>query len=359
MHGLRGEQAARPVYSTDSPEPSSTKTRTPDDPASAPRGSDAPRPRARRKLSGHRREPAGGLRAARRGRRDRRGGLAPRRRHRPRRGRRALQGRGCHRTDGGRDPRALQPYGPHRSVQRGPHRGGRRTRGLRDRRPRPRGRRRSTTTPRGRRRGRRRRVRGGGRATAGPVVDRGAASPPVCHGQVGGEPRRPGSGSGRLEPVDHRHGVAPAGPRAARRERRHPGRHRHRARRRSRADRARRRAASSCRISRSRSSSANGRFRPMRDLRQHPAGLVETGSRDLEAVLAGLFARGIRRVLVEGGPTLASAVVAAGLADEYLVYLAPKLIGGPRSRSATSGSARSTRPANCASSPSRRSAQTS
>ncbi len=66
-------------------------------------------------------------------------------------------------------------------------------------------------------------------------------------------------------------------------------------------------------------------------LRQHPAGLVETGSRDLEAVLARLFARGIRRVLVEGGPTLASAVVAAGLADEYLVYLAPKLIGGPRS----------------------------
>jgi diaminohydroxyphosphoribosylaminopyrimidine deaminase/5-amino-6-(5-phosphoribosylamino)uracil reductase len=65
-------------------------------------------------------------------------------------------------------------------------------------------------------------------------------------------------------------------------------------------------------------------------LRQHPAGLVETGSRDLEAVLAGLFGRGIRRVFVEGGPTLASAVIAAGLADEYLVYLAPKLIGGDR-----------------------------
>lgn len=65
-------------------------------------------------------------------------------------------------------------------------------------------------------------------------------------------------------------------------------------------------------------------------LRQHPAGLVETGSRDLGAVLSGLFGRGIRRVFVEGGPTLASAVIAAGLADEYLVYLAPKLIGGDR-----------------------------
>lgn len=65
-------------------------------------------------------------------------------------------------------------------------------------------------------------------------------------------------------------------------------------------------------------------------LRQHPAGLLETGSRDLVAVLSGLFGRGIRRVFVEGGPTLASAIIATGLADEYLIYLAPKLIGGPR-----------------------------
>lgn len=65
-------------------------------------------------------------------------------------------------------------------------------------------------------------------------------------------------------------------------------------------------------------------------LRLHPAGLLETGTRDVEAVLSELFGRGIRRVFVEGGPTLASAIIAAGLADEYLVYLAPKLIGGPR-----------------------------
>ena len=64
-------------------------------------------------------------------------------------------------------------------------------------------------------------------------------------------------------------------------------------------------------------------------LRSHPAGLIETGSRDLHAVLADLYGRDIRRVFVEGGPTLASAFIEAGLADEYLVYLAPTLIGGP------------------------------
>ena len=36
------------------------------------------------------------------------------------------------------------------------------------------------------------------------------------------------------------------------------------------------------------------------------------------------------RVFVEGGPTLASAFIAAGLADELLVYLAPALLGGAR-----------------------------
>ena len=64
-------------------------------------------------------------------------------------------------------------------------------------------------------------------------------------------------------------------------------------------------------------------------LRGHPAGLVVTGSRAIDDVLRDLFARDIRRVFVEGGPTLASAFIAEGLVDEYLIYLAPKLIGGP------------------------------
>ncbi|MEP6842356.1 MAG: bifunctional diaminohydroxyphosphoribosylaminopyrimidine deaminase/5-amino-6-(5-phosphoribosylamino)uracil reductase RibD [Pseudolysinimonas sp.] len=63
-------------------------------------------------------------------------------------------------------------------------------------------------------------------------------------------------------------------------------------------------------------------------LRQHPAGLIETHSRDLAAILSDLDARGLRRVYVEGGPTLASAIIAAGFADEFSIYLAPALLGG-------------------------------
>ncbi len=35
-------------------------------------------------------------------------------------------------------------------------------------------------------------------------------------------------------------------------------------------------------------------------------------------------------MFVEGGPTLASAFIAAGLVDRVLVYLAPVLLGGQR-----------------------------
>jgi diaminohydroxyphosphoribosylaminopyrimidine deaminase/5-amino-6-(5-phosphoribosylamino)uracil reductase len=65
-------------------------------------------------------------------------------------------------------------------------------------------------------------------------------------------------------------------------------------------------------------------------LRQHPAGIIETRSRDLPAILADLDRRGLRRVYVEGGPTLASAIIAAGFADEFSIYLAPMLLGGDR-----------------------------
>ncbi|MGE3192593.1 MAG: bifunctional diaminohydroxyphosphoribosylaminopyrimidine deaminase/5-amino-6-(5-phosphoribosylamino)uracil reductase RibD [Microbacteriaceae bacterium] len=65
-------------------------------------------------------------------------------------------------------------------------------------------------------------------------------------------------------------------------------------------------------------------------VRRHPAGLIETRSRDLTAVLSDLDARGIRRVFVEAGPSLVTALIAQGLADEYAVYLAPALLGGDR-----------------------------
>lgn len=64
-------------------------------------------------------------------------------------------------------------------------------------------------------------------------------------------------------------------------------------------------------------------------LRRHPAGLIETGTRPLTEVLTDLWERGVARVLVEAGPTLTSAILRAGLADELAVYLAPKLLGGP------------------------------
>ncbi|KQQ21164.1 bifunctional diaminohydroxyphosphoribosylaminopyrimidine deaminase/5-amino-6-(5-phosphoribosylamino)uracil reductase [Rathayibacter sp. Leaf299] len=62
----------------------------------------------------------------------------------------------------------------------------------------------------------------------------------------------------------------------------------------------------------------------------HPHPAVLERHHDLEAVLDRLYRAEIRHVYVEGGPTLASALVAAGLVDEYLVYLAPALLGGPR-----------------------------
>lgn len=69
---------------------------------------------------------------------------------------------------------------------------------------------------------------------------------------------------------------------------------------------------------------------PGSSILRHPRGVLETGTRDLEAVLERLYADDVRSVFVEGGPTVASEFVRLGLADDLLVYLAPTLIGGPR-----------------------------
>jgi diaminohydroxyphosphoribosylaminopyrimidine deaminase/5-amino-6-(5-phosphoribosylamino)uracil reductase len=51
---------------------------------------------------------------------------------------------------------------------------------------------------------------------------------------------------------------------------------------------------------------------------------------DPAGLLAELFDLDVRRVLLEGGPTLAAAFLREGLVDEVLVHLAPKLLGaGP------------------------------
>jgi diaminohydroxyphosphoribosylaminopyrimidine deaminase / 5-amino-6-(5-phosphoribosylamino)uracil reductase len=58
--------------------------------------------------------------------------------------------------------------------------------------------------------------------------------------------------------------------------------------------------------------------------------LVTSRTHDPAVVLAELHARGARRVLVEGGPTLAAAFLRAGLVDEVHAYVAPVLLGsGP------------------------------
>jgi len=52
-----------------------------------------------------------------------------------------------------------------------------------------------------------------------------------------------------------------------------------------------------------------------------------TGRVDLGKLMTALYARGVRGALLEGGPTLAGAFLAAGLVDEVVGYLAPKLLG--------------------------------
>lgn len=65
-------------------------------------------------------------------------------------------------------------------------------------------------------------------------------------------------------------------------------------------------------------------------LRQHPKRALFYGTRNLTAVLADLRVRGIHSLFVEGGPTLASAFLRAGVADQVLAYVAPVLLGGDR-----------------------------
>lgn len=55
-------------------------------------------------------------------------------------------------------------------------------------------------------------------------------------------------------------------------------------------------------------------------------------TRDPALVLGELYGRGCRAALLEGGPTLAGAFLAAGLVDRVVAYLAPALLGaGPAS----------------------------
>jgi diaminohydroxyphosphoribosylaminopyrimidine deaminase/5-amino-6-(5-phosphoribosylamino)uracil reductase len=71
-----------------------------------------------------------------------------------------------------------------------------------------------------------------------------------------------------------------------------------------------------------------------RDLPSHSRVLDESfetvhlRTHDLDAALKALFERDVHHVLLEGGPTLAAAVLAAGLVDQAIGYIAPALFGG-------------------------------
>jgi diaminohydroxyphosphoribosylaminopyrimidine deaminase/5-amino-6-(5-phosphoribosylamino)uracil reductase len=60
----------------------------------------------------------------------------------------------------------------------------------------------------------------------------------------------------------------------------------------------------------------------------------DNGRVSLPALLAELGKLGVGHVLVEGGGTVAGSFISQGLADRFVCFVAPMLIGGTRSRSA-------------------------
>lgn len=75
-----------------------------------------------------------------------------------------------------------------------------------------------------------------------------------------------------------------------------------------------------------------GRRAPAEDaaVRRHPRPLLHVPDHDAAAALEAVARQGVTSAFLEGGPTLVSAWLAAGLVDEVLVYLAPTLLGGDR-----------------------------
>ncbi len=69
----------------------------------------------------------------------------------------------------------------------------------------------------------------------------------------------------------------------------------------------------------------NGWRKAGADVERVPAG---EGGVDVRAVLDHLGSRGVCHALVEGGPTIAASFVEHALVDRFILYIAPKLIGG-------------------------------
>jgi diaminohydroxyphosphoribosylaminopyrimidine deaminase/5-amino-6-(5-phosphoribosylamino)uracil reductase len=69
---------------------------------------------------------------------------------------------------------------------------------------------------------------------------------------------------------------------------------------------------------------------PTATIFRHPQTPIVLGHRDIAKGLASLHEHNIRSLYVEGGPTLASAFIAAGAVDRFYVFVSPLLLGGPR-----------------------------
>jgi riboflavin-specific deaminase-like protein len=68
------------------------------------------------------------------------------------------------------------------------------------------------------------------------------------------------------------------------------------------------------------------------------------GSVDLESLLQKLRARGIRSVMIEGGAKIITSVLADELADQLVLTISPRFLGGVRSVEPLCGRGRSDRP---------------
>lgn len=64
---------------------------------------------------------------------------------------------------------------------------------------------------------------------------------------------------------------------------------------------------------------------------------LDSASLEIEQVLTFLGAKNITSVYVEGGAQMHGAFLTAGFVDQYITYIAPKLIGGQKAKSAVTG----------------------
>jgi diaminohydroxyphosphoribosylaminopyrimidine deaminase / 5-amino-6-(5-phosphoribosylamino)uracil reductase len=77
--------------------------------------------------------------------------------------------------------------------------------------------------------------------------------------------------------------------------------------------------------------------RRVKALRKAGVQILELDVRDLRVVFEALAGEGLHRILVEGGGEVHASVLAAGVADEAAVFIAPKLVGGRDAKTPVEG----------------------